>query len=80
MPKFFLETNSFFNWIDDDFELELALDMLKKEKYDLEKIFSLTEESDRIEFGTRREHKGRIKLLDWLEQYDIDVSEYRNDN
>ena len=72
-PRFFLETNQFFDWIETVTELELALNTLLKYDYELDRIYSLPEYSGRAEFGTRREHTGTLTLLDWLSSNKINV-------
>jgi len=64
MKKFYLETNQIFSWINNEDQLLVALSILHKYNYSLDKIVNI--ENGSTNFGTRREHKGSLKLLDWL--------------
>jgi len=66
---FHLETNQVFGWIDRFDKLVLSLAVLYKEGYNLTKIM----EDDTFEnkegsknFGSRKEHKGDLSLIEWL--------------
>jgi hypothetical protein len=66
MKEFYLETNQVFSWIKTEEELILAFAILTKSHYDLDKIKNT--DYDPINFGTRREHRGDVTLLSWLEK------------
>jgi len=82
MKKFYLETNQVFSWINTYEQLILAMAILEKYSYYLERIVDTGEQDENgyFNFGTRREHQGDISLLDWLEnENNIDIKKLKKE-